>query len=126
MGSRKATRMGEDRMAAYKRFTGGGDGEIFKFDVPGKSIEGEFVKVVDGKFGPLVVLHVGDSEVTCATSTGLLQCFDEAFGGVKSCPPGTKLLIEFKEMVQTKKGGTFKRFELGVDSEAVDGDDIPY
>lgn len=106
-------------MASYRKFTGSSEGDIFKFTKPGTTIEGEFVRVHDGKFGPLLVLKVDGEDVTCAVNTGLLNCFDEAFGSIKKVPQGTRLFIEFKEFVPTKAGGTFKRFELGVDESQI-------
>lgn len=106
------------------KFSGNSGGSVYKWTEKNQSLTGKFVSAKDGKYGPLFDFECDDGEViTCATSTGLLACFEEAFGGIKHVPRGTPMTITFKEMVKTKSGGDFKRFELEVPDDMLPNDD---
>src|SRR5262245_27343352 len=101
--------------------------DIFKFREIGDSIEGTFVELKPGGFKmPLLVLEdvAGYEEpVTCATSTGILQLFDQIFGDDENIPVGVRIRLRFVALGKAKPGQQpFKRFEMDVDEATIPPD----
>lgn len=111
-------------MAKFSGNSGGGGILKWKLEEGQKvqEVSGTFVSHRDGTYGPLFVMKIDGEEVTCATNTGLLNCFEEAFGGLAHTPKGTPLTIRYFGMVTTKSNKTFKRFELEIPDEALPPD----
>lgn len=86
----------------------GGMGEMFKWDAPGTTLRGKFLRLRKGSMGgELVNIDTGSDIVTASAP----QTLGDALDGVK---PGTEIVIRYIGEVASKKvgGRPYKQFEV--------------
>lgn len=86
----------------------GGTGDMYKWDTPGQTLRGRFLRLRDGSMGgQLVNLDTGDDIITASAP----QTLAESLTGVK---PGTEVVIRYVGEVPSKKSGgrPYKQFEV--------------
>jgi hypothetical protein len=86
----------------------GGTGDMYKWDTPGQTLRGRFLRLREGSMGgQLVNLDNGTDIVTASAP----QTLADALDGVKA---GTEIVIRYIGEAQPKKAGgrPYKQFEV--------------
>lgn len=86
----------------------GGTGDMYKWDTPGTTLRGRFLRLREGSMGgQLVNIDTGTDIVTASAPQTLAESLD----GVK---PGTEIVIRYVGEAQPKKAGgrPYKQFEV--------------
>jgi hypothetical protein len=89
----------------------GGGGPIVKWTTPGQTVEGKFLGLRQGKFGPLASFQTDDGNTVTMPAHAVLA---DRFATI---PVGTVVLVEYKGKSRgAKSGNEFKDFDVFVES----------
>src|SRR3990172_491387 len=97
-------------MSNHKRWVqrGGGEGEFFKWETPGQTVEGLWKGQRDGKFGALGIMETKEGPVVFPIHTALVYL-------VERLVDGDEVRIVYNgKVVNPKSGREYKAFDLFV------------